>query len=118
MKKNITKEVLAGLTKLSEESSLFGYLAAKRMYRADCVCHLVNSPLISKNGDPSLPAPRALFIYRQQKLSGDISHTAVSGRKDSFPRREGTAKGDPAAGHLSGGRMPSLPDRSDSGLSP
>ena len=31
MKKNINKEVLAGLTKLSEENSLFGYLAAKRM---------------------------------------------------------------------------------------
>lgn len=44
MKKNINKEVLAGLTKLSEENSLFGYLAAKRMYRADCVCHLVKLP--------------------------------------------------------------------------
>lgn len=29
MKKNINKEVLAGLTKLAEENSLFGYLAAK-----------------------------------------------------------------------------------------
>lgn len=44
MKKNINKEVLTGLTKLSEENSLFGYLAAKRMYRADCVCHLVKLP--------------------------------------------------------------------------
>lgn len=44
MKKNINKEVLAGLTKLSEENGLFGYLAAKRMYRADCVCHLVKLP--------------------------------------------------------------------------
>lgn len=44
MKKNINKEVLAGLTKLSEENSFFGYLAAKRMYRADCVCHLVKLP--------------------------------------------------------------------------
>ena len=44
MKKNINKEVLAGLTKLSEENGLFGYLAGKRMYRADCVCHLVKLP--------------------------------------------------------------------------
>ena len=65
-----------------------------------------------------MPAHQALFIHLQRKLSGDISHTAVSGRKDSFPRRVGTAKEGPAAGHLSGGRMPSLPDRSDSGLSP
>lgn len=79
MKKNINKEVLAGLTKLSEENSLFGYLAAKRMYRADCVCHLVKLPFDFKNGDPALPAPRALFIYQQQKLSGDISHTDSSG---------------------------------------
>lgn len=118
MKKNINKEVLAGLTKLSEENSLFGYLVAKRMYRADCVCHLVKLPFDFKNGDPTLPAPRALFIYQQQKLSGDISHTDFSRRKGSFPRREGTAKGYPAASHLSGGRKPSFPDRSDSGLSP
>ena len=65
-----------------------------------------------------MPAPRALFIHLQQKLSGDISHTDVSGRKDAFPRREGTAKGDPAADHLSGERMPFFPDRADSGLSP
>lgn len=118
MKKNINKEVLAGLTKLSEENGLFGYLAAKRMYRADCVCHLVKLPFDFKNGDPTLPAPRALFIHLQQKLSGDISHTDFSGRKASFPRREGTAKGEPAADHLSGGQMPFFPDRSDSGLSP
>ena len=110
MKKNINKEVLAGLTKLSEENSFFGYLAAKRMYRAD--------PLISKNGDPALPAPLALFIHLQQKLSGDISHTDFSVRKGSFPRREGTAKGDPAASHLSGGRKPSFPGCADSELSP
>ena len=44
MKKKINKEVLAGLTKLSEEIGLFGFLSAKRMYRADCVCHLVKLP--------------------------------------------------------------------------
>ena len=46
MKKNINKEVLACLTKLSEENSLFGYLAAKRMYRADCVCQSLLSEIL------------------------------------------------------------------------
>ena len=44
MKKEINKEVLAGLATLRKESSLWSYMAAKRLYRADCICHLVHLP--------------------------------------------------------------------------
>lgn len=44
MKKELNKEIMNGLKMLTKENALWGYMAAKRIYRADCVCHLVHLP--------------------------------------------------------------------------
>ena len=42
--KKLNHIIISGVTSLASNHSIYGYLAAKKLYRADCICHLVHIP--------------------------------------------------------------------------
>ncbi len=44
MEKKIANAIMMGVKDLSRTNGLWGYIAEKKIYRADCICHLVHLP--------------------------------------------------------------------------